>query len=252
MRNKVQHFIAGVQKSGTTSLHAYLSSHPEMLAGDTKELHFFDDEQIDWSRPDYSALESRFPDPAGNRYPFDATPIYFFWPPALLRLQSYAPTARLVILFRDPVERAWSHWRMERSRGAEALNFSQSIRAGRARLPVNTPTEPIWRVASYIERGFYAAQLERALRLFPREQLLLINSSELSNYPQTALDRVCDFFGIDRMKDVQPRFDHAGSQDFGQISLDDVDHLKHVFKDDTRRFQRLSGLDLTDWRTLAD
>lgn len=252
MQQRVQYFIAGVQKAGTTTLHAYLADHPELQAGETKELHFFDDETIDWTRPDYAAFEARFPAGEGRRRCFDATPIYFFWPPALQRLQAYAPEARLVVLFRDPIERAWSHWRMETTRNAEALSFSQAIREGRTRLPADTPLAPIWRVASYVERGFYAEQLERALTFFPREQLLLMKSSDLSAAPQQALGRICDFFGIGRFSTVDARFDHVGSTEFGEIAPDDVAYLKTLFREDTRRFAHLSGLDLSDWLTLAD
>ncbi|MGP3699493.1 hypothetical protein [Rhodobacter sp. NSM] len=71
----------------------------------------------------------------------------------------------LILPLRDPVERAHSHWRMEVARGNESLSFSEAIREGRARVARNG------RVFTYVERGFYGAQLERLETCFPREQV---------------------------------------------------------------------------------
>jgi hypothetical protein len=179
-RDLVNLFVVGIQKSGTTTLGSFLAEHPELLRGDAQEIHFFDDEDVDWDEPNYDHFHERFPMRTSPGAPFDVSPIYFFWPPAMPRIRSYNPDAQMVILFRDPIERGWSHWRMEAARGREHLPFSEAIREGRARLPADKPTAPEWRVASYVERGFYAQQLERALGLFPREQLLFLKTSGLS------------------------------------------------------------------------
>ncbi len=61
MVNRISIFACGVQKGGTTSLHSHFAEHPELSTPQRKELHFFDDEQIDWAEPDYSPLENFFP-----------------------------------------------------------------------------------------------------------------------------------------------------------------------------------------------
>src|SRR5471030_341406 len=102
----VQAIIAGVQKGGTTSLFRYLESHPQLQPPQKKELHFFDDESIDWNRPNYQILHGAFGFADQKRKAFEATPVYLFWPPSLQRIQSYNPEVKLIFLFRDPVERA--------------------------------------------------------------------------------------------------------------------------------------------------
>src|SRR5688572_4249341 len=109
---RVTFLIAGVQKGGTTALFDYLGDYPDIVLADAKELHFFDDEAQDWSAPDYGAYNARFSDPAG-RPCGEATPIYTYWPNSLERIAAYNPAMKLVVMLRDPVERAWSHWRME-------------------------------------------------------------------------------------------------------------------------------------------
>ena len=249
-RDLVNLFVVGIQKSGTTTLGSFLAEHPELLRGDAQEIHFFDDEDVDWDEPNYDHFHERFPMKTSPGAPFDVSPIYFFWPPAMPRIRSYNPDAQMVILFRDPIERGWSHWRMEAARGREHLPFSEAIREGRARLPADKPTAPEWRVASYVERGFYAQQLERALGLFPREQLLFLKTSELARDHQATLDRVCDFVGVSRFGPVPARAERRGSDEFGSIAPADTRYLRHIFEADTARFAAVAGLDLSDWPTL--
>ncbi|MBX9700198.1 MAG: sulfotransferase domain-containing protein, partial [Acetobacteraceae bacterium] len=107
-------FVAGVQKAGTTTLFAHLRRHPGLVAPTAeKELHVFDDETIDWRAPiDWSRLHARFPAERRCGLRFEATPITLFWPPALARIRAYNPAARIILIFRDPIGRAVSQWRM--------------------------------------------------------------------------------------------------------------------------------------------
>ncbi len=252
MPRKVSIFGCGVQKGGTTSLHAYLCEHPELSAPVQKELHFFDDESRDWSAPDYAALESLFPADDGAKHRFDITPIYGFWPPSIARIHAYNPHARLIYLFRDPFERAWSQWCMEYARGFETLPFSEAIRAGRARMDGLPPLARAQRIYTYIERGFYTGQVERALRYFPREQLLFLRSQDLLHDHPGALCKIADFLGISPFAATAPKRE----QPFEftpppvQPAMADLEHIASLLGDDMLAFARLTGLDVTDWPVL--
>lgn len=131
-------FIAGAQKGGTTSLFTRLAQHPGLASPRVKEPHFFDQESRDWARPDYAPLHAHYPAP-DDRLRFDATPVYSFWEPAMARIHRYNPEARIILLLRDPAERALSQWRMARERGAEALSFIDAIHAEPDRLATSPP-----------------------------------------------------------------------------------------------------------------
>ena len=166
---RVTFLIAGVQKGGTTALFDYLGDYGDIALPAAKELHVFDDETQDWARPDYAAYEARFPDPVG-RPCGEATPIYSYWPGALARIAAYNRAMKLILVLRDPVARAWSHWRMETARGAETQPVGWCIRQGRQRL---FGAEP-WghhREFSYVERGFYSEQLDQV-----RDPLFLLSA----------------------------------------------------------------------------
>ncbi|MBR0673828.1 sulfotransferase domain-containing protein [Roseomonas soli] len=242
-------FVIGAQKAGTTSLYGYLRQHPGLAAARVKETHFFDDESLDWADPPYDRLHAWFdPAPAATQY-FEATPITIFWPPALARIRRYNPAARLILLLRDPIERAYSHWAMEYRRGAEALPFAEAIRAGRYRLPPHAPLAPAWREFSYVERGLYADQVRRALALFPQRQLLCLDTAALRADHAGSLARISDFLGLPPFPPLAPRLDHSAPPGPG-LTPADTAWLREIFAPDVRALAALTGLQLDDWLTL--
>lgn len=240
-------FVAGVQKGGTSALHAYLARHPDLNPGPRKELHFFDDETRDWRWPCDAAVDRLVP--ADARLRMDATPVTLFWPGALQRVARYNPWARLILIFRDPVERAWSHWCMEYARGEESLPFASALREGRQRLSALPSDADAWRVFSYVERGRYGAQLSRALALFPRRQMLLLQSQDLAGDPDGILAQVADFLGIARFGAVPPlRVNAKADRPWPALPTEaDRALIMDELGEDLALFARLSGLDVAGW-----
>jgi hypothetical protein len=190
--------VIGTQRGGTTSLHAYLTAHPMVRAATTKELHFITDRFArgrDW-------YVGQFPsDLEPGMLTGEATPYALFHPCAPYRLRDVAPVAKLIVLLRNPVDRAYSHYLLERSRGDETLSFAEALDAEPHRLfgeeakLIADPTyvsEP-HKHASYASRGAYSAQLERWLTVFPREQMLILRSEDLYRRPAPTIARVTDF-----------------------------------------------------------
>lgn len=245
MTSKVDFIIVGVQKGGTTALFDHLSDDPALSLSKVKEVHFFDDETRDWGAPDYGAYHQYFvPTAAGLRG--EATPIYCYWRNSLERIAAYNPDVRLILVLRDPVERAWSHWRMEFARGVETHPFGWCIRQGRRRLFDASPWG--WhREFSYVERGFYGEQVERLLRLFPGDQVLILKSEDLRRDPNLTLQRVNLFLGAPPPPPTAPRTVHAGTDmDYGgDLSADDVAFLRETYAADMVRLLRLTGVDFT-------
>jgi hypothetical protein len=243
---QVGFLIAGVQKGGTTALFDYLVEHPGLSLPAIKEAHFFDaDTEVDWERPDYGRYEALFEDrPGEGRVRGEATPIYLYWPNSLERIAAYNRDMRLVLIFRDPIERAWSHWKMEYARGAETHPFAWCVREGRSRVATDPNAPGFHRVFSYIERGLYGAQIERLLRLFPHEQVLFLRSDELRTQPERILRKVCDFLNAPHFARVEAKESHLAKViDYGvEITDEDRTYLKSVFADDQRIFSKLSGI----------
>jgi len=242
LEDRVAFIVAGVQKGGTTALFDYLGEVPQLSLSREKEVHFFDDEARDWARPDYAGYHASFP-PSDGRPRGEATPIYLYWPNSLERIAAYNRAMKLIVMLRDPVERAWSHWKMEYARGVETQPFAWCIREGRQRL---FDAEP-WgfhREVSYVERGFYGEQMARLLTLFPREQALVLRSDELRTEPSVTLARVRAFLGLEPGQAAAPRDVHVGREmDYGsELTPADVEHLRGVYARDAERLADLTGV----------
>lgn len=252
MSTLVSAFCCGVQKGGTTSLHAYFREHPALLPPSRKETHFFDDESQDWAAPDYAALDAFFPGGDGSRTRFDITPIYCFWPPSLARIRAYNPASRLIFLFRDPFERAWSQWCMEFARGRETLPFAEAIREGRRRLDGLPPLAQERRVYTYVERGCYADQVRRALLQFPSSGLLFLRSEDLLSDRRATLARIASFLGIAPFPDSGEKRERVRPDIAVPSAPTEADRklVADELQDDLRQFAGLSGLDISGWPTM--
>jgi hypothetical protein len=238
----VNFIIAGVQKGGTTALFDYLSDDPAIALSRVKEVHFFDDETQDWSQPDYGAYHRHFDDAKGGLCG-EATPIYAYWPNSLERIAAYNPAMKIILVLRDPVQRAWSHWRMEYARGVETKPFAWCIRQGRRRLFDAAP----WghhREFSYVERGFYGEQVARLLEVFPRGQVLILRSEDLRADPAPALATVRGFLGLPPGPPAAPREVHVGREmDYGsELTEVDAAFLRGLYSRDMARLQEIAGV----------
>ena len=197
--------IAGVPKAGTTALHAALVRHPELFLPAVKEPKFFLSDgpppaaggpgdvqtyqEHVWRRADYEALFASAP--PGTRLG-EATPFYLHDPRAHERIAALIPAARLIVLLRDPVDRAHSNWTHLWNAGLEPeADFLAACRAEPARRAAGWA--PFWH---YIDLGRYGRQLQHLYRHVPREQVLLLRYRDLKDAPAAALDRVCAFLGV--------------------------------------------------------
>lgn len=246
--------IAGVQKAATSSLYGLLATHRHITRGPEKELHFFDREGVDWSAPDYRTYAR----PARRDHHVsagDATPIYLFWPHALERMQRYRPQMRLIVVFRDPIERAVSQWAMERQRRPYPSLPETIERFASGELPLDIPDGvPLrrFRLEQQYTRGLYGQQLRRGLSLFPRDQWLLLDFHEVTGQPHRVLDRATDHLGLPRFEShPEPRHGHRSSteQSGPPPTVDHVRHLVDSYVDDLAEFTALSGMDVSHWPT---
>ena len=236
----------GVQKGGTTALHKYLSRHSQILMSDPKELHFFDNEEHDWSASTREELEIRLP--RGDAVVRgEATPIYTWWPGALERLRAHSPDAQLIMMLRHPTFRAFSHWRMEHARGREWLSFEDAISTSGRRRSSEAPNG-ISRVFSYVERGFYAPQVKSLQRLFAKEQVLFVLTDDLWLQPAATLSEIEAFLGLEHELGL-PREYVAPIDTRGYAELDSRTRveLDRIYRSDILEVASLTGIDLDSW-----
>ena len=206
-RPRLGFVVAGAQKAGTTALAQFLAGHPDVSIAASKEVHLFD-------APDYSPAWT--PEEIDDRYrPHfahtdfdrgaldmmlgDATPIYLFLPEVAAELKRYNPELRVIVLLRDPVRRAISHYHMERARDAEWLPLWLALLAEPLRLARcrdGRAEGAAMRVHSYRRRGLYSVQLGNLFASFARRQVLLVRSESLKERHEATLRRIFGFLGV--------------------------------------------------------
>lgn len=238
--------ILGAQKAGTTALYAYLRWHPGITGPAWKEVSYFDRHYrrgVRWYR-------GHFPIRRGDRIVGEASPGYLFHPLAPERVRATVPEAKLIVLLRDPVDRALSHYHHEVSLGREPLSFEQAIEVepertrGEEERLVREPGyfSRAWWDHAYLARGRYAEQLERWLAVFPREQLLVLPSEELAADPGQTYARVLEFLSASPHElDAYPR---VYEQRYAGLRPETGQQLAEYFAEPNRRLYELLGREL--------
>ena len=242
---RVSFVVAGVQKGGTTALFENLKQHPKLNMPRRKECHYFNSDGY-FMRPDKGvrAYHAMFPRLRRGQIRGEATPGYLYCVEAPARMADYNPAMRVIVLLRDPIARAYSHWVMERHRGLEALDFRDAIRAEPARLRMQ-PQHPVY---SYVNRGRYAEQLCRLWERIPREQTLVLRSDCLLQKPQETVARVCRFLDVDPLADDKVIRTPVFAQSYDKsIDAETRRCLLATLEPDVRSLESLLGWDLGDW-----
>lgn len=241
--------IVGAQKGGTSSLYAYLCQHPQILPAERKEVHFVD---LNWPRGErwYRSHFPSFRDLArhegGGReraLTGEASPYYLYHPHAARRLAAVVPQARIIILLRDPVARAYSHYRHNVRMGEETLSFPEALEREERILPEETVklvADPTYRsvahqLYSYRARGRYAEQIARFLEHFPQEQLLILRSEDLFADPQRVYTQTLGFLDLPSW-----RLDSTRAYNIGRYDRDLVPEEARL-----RKYYEADILDLT-------
>lgn len=247
MTRNVDFLIVGTQKGGTTALDAYLREHPGVRMANQKEVHFFDNETHFPSdgEVDYSVYHEYFsPSPPGVLLG-EATPIYMYWNEAPKRIHAYHPGMKLIVMLRNPIDRAYSHWNMERDRGIEPLPFWEAITMEAERCREAQPYQH--RIFSYVDRGLYSNQLERLWSYFPRKQTLILKQEAFKDDPLPSFNDACDFLGIERFTELEKRDVHSRPY-ATSISQREWNYLSEIFAPEITRLEALLGWDCSAWR----
>ncbi|MFL5495520.1 MAG: sulfotransferase domain-containing protein [Gemmatimonadales bacterium] len=195
--------IIGAQKGGTTFLFDHLVQHPDVLPPLNKEIHYFD---LNYTRG-VTWYRARFPysyQLRGRAVTIDASPYYLVHPQVPQRVPQLLPGAKLIVLLRNPVDRAFSHYQHEFRAGRESLSFPEAIERESDRLAgeeARLRLEPAYysynhHRYSYMLRGVYIEQLRRWARHFHRSQFLVLQSECLFRDPAAGMVAVHGFLGL--------------------------------------------------------
>lgn len=190
-------------RCGTTTLYRHLVRHSKLRAAFNKEVHYFDrnsERGLAWYRAFFPLRASM----GDGVITGEATPYYLFHPRCPEIVAKTLKDVRLIVLLRDPVERAFSHYQWAAGRGREGLSFEAALEAEEARLAGEHEkilADPGYvsfahQVFSYRARGEYAPQLERWIEKFDRASILVLKSESLFASPRDTVAEVLRFLDL--------------------------------------------------------
>ena len=205
--------IIGSAKCGTSSLYEYLIKHPNIESAIGKEINYFDmqyEKGINWYKTYFPSLIHK--NISKNIFhkkliTGEATPRYIDHPLAIKRIKNNLPNIKLIVMLRNPVDRAYSHWNMMVTHKHENLSFEDAIEQEEKRISslyekmnMNKKfysKEYFW--YGYLERSTYINKLKRWFEYFPRKQFLILKSEELFIQPDTTYKKVLDFLKLEKL-----------------------------------------------------
>ena len=245
--------VIGAQKGGTTALYRYLREHPAAFCATPKEVHYFNVEYHrgpGWYLAHFplatrgAAVRRRL----GVRPAVgEVTPAYLFHPRVPEQVHAFDPELKLVAALRDPVERAYSQYQMQLRGGTETRSFEYALEREEEEWPRELErlladpayVSPTGLQRSYVARGRYAEQLERWLRFFPREQLLILTSEDLLGDPAGPMAAVAAFLGIPAWQ--AETYPLRSVNEYGPMAPEVRDRLARTFEPHNRRLEELLG-----------
>ncbi|ACV64771.1 sulfotransferase [Desulfofarcimen acetoxidans DSM 771] len=200
----------GVQKSATTTLYDILKQHPDIyLPKKLKEPGFFHVEErylkgINWYEENY------YSDVINEKVIGDMSTGYIFEEKALDRIiKDLGKDLKIIIILRNPVDRAYSHYLMNTRNGIESLSFREAIENEKRRIQLSNENKLNY---SYFSRGLYAEQIKRILRYYDKKQILIVLFEEFVKNQDFILNNIYDFLEVERIKVINNIKSNAASK----------------------------------------
>jgi sulfotransferase family protein len=248
--------IIGAERAGTTSLYRYLVQHPQVmpLTLGRKGAHYFDtnfEKGVRWYRshfPSALAAGARARRAGTDRVVTgEGCPYYLFHPLVPQRAHALLPDARLILMLRAPVSRAYSHYQHEVARGFEHLPFEEAIDAEPERLAGEEERlrrDPGYQSFShqhhsYLARGRYVEQIRRWQAYYPSECMLVIDSTTFFSFPDAGFREVSRFLGLEELS--LPGYGRMNARSYGEMPSQMRERLRDHFTEPNRQLERYLG-----------
>jgi len=241
--------IIGAQKGGTTALRFNLQKHPDIFTAKVecenlkrpfkREINFFDDDEnwvkgISW----YKNLFSE-----SNKIQGEKTPSYFQNKKALRRIAEVAPHTKLIIMLRNPIDRAYSQWNHHNQKLKQSLD--KGWRKDTFENIISLAIKNNFPFSTLISQGKYILHIQYLLKYFPEEQLFFGISERFIADPNGQLNKVLDFLGVERMH-LKPRIRHK--REYPEPMKQEIKvYLEKLFKPYNQQLFDFLGEEIVEW-----
>lgn len=186
-------FIVGAPKAGSTFLYEKIKHHPALFYTQTKELNYFSQQELeaesyyrDFKIKEAEKYSNLYKKVGGEHYAIDASVSYFAYPEVSKRIYDFNPEAKIIIMLRDPVKRAFSHYQMDRRMGYADKPFLEYLK---------NKKQYKAHYVQYIVNSHYAENVQRYIDVFGRENVLVLKLERI----EEEIPKVFDFLEIPPM-----------------------------------------------------
>jgi len=190
MNEQLKFICVGAQKAGTSTLHDILKQHPDLQLPIYKETHFFRDDEVYEKGLEY--YFNHFFDKEKRECIGEIDPEYAYFEPCAQRIWDCFGAIKIIFILRNPVDRAFSHYRMSKGRGLEDYTFSEAVETEENRL--RTHYDHIH--FSYCSRGKYWEQIERFQKIFGTKNVAVYKFEDLIKDSKRTVESICNFVGL--------------------------------------------------------
>ena len=195
-------FVIGGVRSGTTSMYHYLGQHPSIEKSAYDELGFFDDNfRLGWGW--YRTLfpttitKKNIKRKTGKFLTFDDTPFYIYSEDVAKKIKNYFPKTKLIVILRNPIERAHSNYHLAVRMGDEKRTFDQTIDDEIQKIGKYDEIKMDDFISqSYLGRGLYAKQLEIWFKHFSASAIKVLESNRFSNNTKETMNEIFEFLDL--------------------------------------------------------
>lgn len=242
---KPNFIIIGTVKGGTTSLYNYLALHPSILAAIQKEVNFFNrnhifQKGINWYLAHFPHIPENLHLIAG-----EASPNYMYFPGAAKRAFKCLPEVKLIVILRNPIDRAISHYYMATRLGQEKMSLEAAL-AAEVQIIKNIPQKAFEAVnflekrPSYLRAGLYVYFLKKWMSVFPRKQVLILKSEEMYENPAATMQQVFEFLGLEnyQLSEYKNYFYGSYSREENESSRG----LSELFRPHNQKLEKYLGM----------
>ena len=253
--------IVGAQRAGTTSLYKYLAQHPEVgRVRLGKGVHYFDvnfGKSLGWYRSHFPIDPKYIPGKRRPTHVGEGSPYYMFHPTCGDRIDAVLPGVKLIVILRDPIERAHSQWAHEAARGFEDLDFEAALHAEEARLAGEeerlrrdpSARSLVHQHQSYVARSQYAPQIQRLWERFGRERVLVLPASRLFGEPAAVYAETLRFLGLPPHEAV---YERHNARSYTPIEPHVASWLDDKFRESNAKLVEMLGPDFEFRRQPVD
>jgi len=234
--------IIGTVRSGSTSLYYNICEHPSVLSADYDEIGFFDSNfhlGIEWYRsmfPTKKEMENVKKE-TGFAITGEDTPFYFWKKEAAERIYDMNQNSKILSIFRNPVDRAYSNYNISVIAKTENLTFEDAIDEEIDFLSKHSFRESVDRRRSYLAKGIYEEQIKIWMEIFSKKQIHLLSTEDMSDNPQNTLQGIFKFLDIPQYEIKKPQKQKANT--YEKMKSQTRDRLLDFYKEHNEKFFKI-------------